>query len=394
MRRGTYSFRWAGTILLVALVSALPSQSVRAKYIKADLIDVPVDRLIRNLEVLARENPKDAGVRLNLARLHAMVYALKTDTAKVLRGRENDGAWFGHVHAHVPFEVKPSDDEDRVKAPREYLKKAIEYYKEVLRLDRGDLTAALGYAWCLEQSGDKQRAVTEYRKVIAASWRKERNMKSTTPSWSSLTAEAAGYLIPLLDPKKNRSEIALLNTRIKQMETVRRPVTPLVIPLRDGVAPIQLEDRSASVSFDADGTGLKKRWTWITKDAGWLVYDPRGTGEVTSALQMFGSVSFWLFWENGYRALAALDDDRDGILTGNELQGFAIWQDPNRNGICDWGEVRPLVNWGIVAISCHYARDDTHADLIAYSQHGVLFCDGSSRPTYDLALRPAISTVD
>jgi tetratricopeptide (TPR) repeat protein len=323
-----------------------------------------------------------------------MAYALKTDTAEVRKGRENEGVWFGYNPAHVPFEVKPSDDKDSVKAARVHLAKAIERYKEVLKLEPGNLTAALGYAWCIEQSGDKQGAIKEYRKIIEAAWKKESDLKRAPLGWHSVTAEAAGYLIPLLDKQKAREEIVTLQSRIEQMGRVRRPITPLVIPLRDGLARTQLEDRSASVGFDADGTGLKKRWTWITKDAGWLVYDPQSEGKITSALQMFGSVTFWLFWENGYHALAAMDDDRDGMLTDRELRGLAIWQDVNRNGISDRGEVRPLADWGIVALSCQYAQYDAHPEPIAYSQRGVYFGDGSSRPTYDLILHPATSMVE
>jgi tetratricopeptide (TPR) repeat protein len=381
-------------MLLVALAGVLPSQSVYAKYVKAELISIPVERLINNLEALAKDNPRDAEIRLNLARVHAMAYALKTDTAEVRKGKENEGVWFGYNPAHIPFEVKPSDNKDSVKAARVHLAKAIERYKDVLRLEPGNLTAALGYAWCLEQSGDKQEAIREYRKIIEAAWKKEKDLKRAPLGWHSVTAEAAGYLIPLLDKQKDRVEIATLQRRAEQAGRVPRPITPLVIPLRDGLAPAQLEDRSASVQFDADGTGLKKGWTWITKDSGWLVYDPQNEGTITSALQMFGSVTFWLFWENGYHALAAMDDDCDGMLTGKELQGFAIWQDVNRDGISERGEVRPLADWGIVALSCQYAQYDAHPEPIAYSPRGVFFSDGSNRPTYDLILRPATNTVE
>jgi hypothetical protein len=379
--------------MLAALAGSLP-QSVSAKYIKADLISIPVERLIKNLDALAKDNPRDAEVRLNLARANAMAYALKTDTAEVWKGRENEGAWFGYNPAHVPFEVKPSDNKDSVKAASVHLAKAIEYYKEVLKLEAGNLTAALGYAWCIEQSGDKQSAIREYRKVIGAAWKKESDLKRAPLGWHSATAEATGYLIPLLDKKKDRVEIATLQRRAEQAGRLPRPITPLVIPLRDGLAPGELEDRTANVTFDADGTGLKNSWTWITKDAGWLVYDPQGEGKVTSALQMFGGLTFWLFWENGYHALAAMDDDRDGMLTGKELQGLAIWQDLNCNGNCERGEVRPLADWGIVALSCQYAKDDARPEPIAYSPRGVFFGDGSNRPTYDLILRPATSTVE
>jgi hypothetical protein len=209
-----------------------------------------------------------------------------------------------------------------------------------------------------------------------------------------LTAEAAGCLIPLLDKGKDKEEIKTLQVRIEVERLLPRPISPVVIPLYDGLTASQLEDHSANVAFDADGTRLQKRWTWITRDAGWLVNDPHHTGKVTSALQLFGNVTFWMFWENGYQALAALDDDRDGMLASEELEGLAIWQDLNGNGLSDGGEVKPLAEWGIVAISCRHVRDMNHTDRIAYSPRGVFFRDGSKRPTYDIILHPAIATVD
>ena len=103
--------------------------------------------------------------------------------------------------------------------------------------------------------------------------------------------------------------------------------------------------------FDADGSGVKKQWTWVTKDAGWLVFDHKKTGKVDSALQLFGGVTFWMFWDNGYDALRSLDDNGDGVLTAAELDGLAVWCDANGNGVCDPGEVRTLGELGIVALA-------------------------------------------
>ena len=141
--------------------------------------------------------------------------------------------------------------------------------------------------------------------------------------------------------------------------------------------------------FDADGSGLQKSWTWITPDAGWLVFDPQQTGQITSALQMFGNVSFWLFWDNGYQALASLDDNGDGVLSGAELKGLAIWQDANRNGRCEPGEVRPLAAYGIVSLSCRHRVTAGENNVAAVSGDGVRFTDGKTRPTYDVILEQA-----
>ena len=101
---------------------------------------------------------------------------------------------------------------------------------------------------------------------------------------------------------------------------------------------------------------------------------------------MFGNVTFWMFWETGYDALAALDDNRDGELRGKELAGLALWHDANGNGISEPGEVKPLSEYGIIALSCRFARDPKHPDRIAFSKTGVTYKDGSTRPTFDLVL--------
>jgi hypothetical protein len=105
-------------------------------------------------------------------------------------------------------------------------------------------------------------------------------------------------------------------------------------------------------------------------------------------LQLFGGVTFWMFWDNGYQALAALDNSGDSKLSGDELMGLAIWHDRNTNGISEPGEVKPLAEYGITSISCRWERDTSHPDGIAYSPEGITFRDGTTRPTYDIVLQP------
>jgi hypothetical protein len=151
-----------------------------------------------------------------------------------------------------------------------------------------------------------------------------------------------------------------------------------------------LLDVNARVAFDVDGQRRGAAWSWITPEAGWLVHDRAGQGKITSGLQLFGNVTFWMFWDNGYQALAALDDNADGKLAGAELAGLAIWRDANSNGASEPGEVRPLAEYGIVALSCRAQPDRERAETVAaWSPSGVQFRDGTTRPTYDLVLRPA-----
>jgi hypothetical protein len=97
-------------------------------------------------------------------------------------------------------------------------------------------------------------------------------------------------------------------------------------------------------------------------------------------------VTFWLFWENGYHALRALDDDGDGRVAGNELRHLALWHDRNGNAKSEPGEVKPLSCWRITTLSYAYRLDATHPDEIAFAPAGVTFSDGSSRPTFDVVL--------
>lgn len=386
-------FRILALLLSLSLL-AMTIPSGHARFIRPDIEKVPVERLITNLEEMAQKEPKNAQVRFNLARVHAMAFALKTDTCEINKAQKNAGAWFGYTPPVVPFKNVETKDKEKVAAANKHLQKAIAQYEEVLKLQADNHAAQLGLAWCVEQSNVKAEAVKAYRKVIETGWEKEGKLKFGPLGGNFITSEAAGYLIPLLDKEKDEKEIDTLKVRIAQLNKLPRPITPIAIPLKDGLTARDLEDRKASVAFDADGTGLGKRWTWITKDAGWLVYLPvRRAGSVsdrsppiTSGLQLFGNVSFWCFFDNGYEALRCLDDNRDGVLNGKELDGLAIWHDANGDGVSQPDEVRPLSFYGITGISCAWQTDSRHPDRIAFSPRGVIYGDGSTRPTFDLVL--------
>jgi hypothetical protein len=95
---------------------------------------------------------------------------------------------------------------------------------------------------------------------------------------------------------------------------------------------------------------------------------------------MFGNVTFWIFWRDGYQALASLDNNADGKLTGAELDGLALWNDRNSDGVSDAGEVTPASECGIEAINCD---SDLHPSGIRFNERGAIFRDGSSRATFD-----------
>ena len=368
---------------------------------RPDLEKVPVERLLKNLERQAAQAPDDPQLQQNLARVHGMAYAQKSGEFSVEKDTP-DLPWFGFVPRNVPHQQVIELDskfaeengldaaglEARRSAAREHLQRSIEHYRRAVALDSENLTVALGLAWSLDQAEQDEEAMTLYLEVIERGWQKEKELKIAGLKFQSIVREGAEYLQPHLDATADRAEIESLQQKIEVIQKIRRPVTPLAIPLGPGTRLEDTYDDTARVPFDADGSGYRRLWTWTRPQAAWLVYDPRGDGQIDSALQLFGSVSFWCFWEHGFQALEALDDDGDRVLAHDELRALALWCDSNQNGRSEPGEVRPLAAHGIVQLRCDALQTAANGEIMEYHPAGAVRLDGRSLPVYDLWLRP------
>jgi hypothetical protein len=85
---------------------------------------------------------------------------------------------------------------------------------------------------------------------------------------------------------------------------------------------------------------------WLAKNGGdgFLVADFNGDGQISSAVELFGTAgSDGSKYQNGYEKLAALyDKNRDGQVNGQELNGLQIWADSNADGQVQQGELQSL----------------------------------------------------
>jgi hypothetical protein len=237
-----------------------------------------------------------------------------------------------------------------------------------------------------------ERAVREY--AIAY----EQNIQhDLSPDWhdveldSLLSYEALlGYerLVQRRGVQNPEEELLLASMAEKrpQLEAHSRErafITPLLLSLDECRTLDELIAPNLAVPFDLDGDAVDELWPWIAPGTGWLVWDPERRGEITSGRQLFGSASAWLFFENGYRVLDALDDDRDGELRRAELTGIAVWFDRDLDGISDRGEVVPVEELGIVALATEatLALGSSPANLC-----GLELADGRVLPSYDWVL--------
>ena len=363
------------------LAGARPS----AEWIGEAVEPIPARRLIQNLERRLRSDRRNADLLTNLARLHAYTFATKHDTVP-----QNRRGWFsGDPDTDLPaqYVIDPLNPQQRAEAARQ-VERAIELYRQALNINSKHLTARLGLAWCLEQIGRESEAISQYRTLFDDAYAEERKLAASEDIRRKplVTEEAGRRLRNLLGSNATYFESLKIDARIRAAGgSVARAITPLVVPLD----PTWLPDApwQHRVIFDADGSGVPKSWSWIPPAAAWLVHDNRA-GKIESALQLFGNVTFWMFWENGYDALCSLDDNGNGQLAGDELKDLALWRDADIDGVSDPGEVTLLANHGIVALSCrHVVVSDEDSTVAAYSTEGVTFNNGATRPTYDLILR-------
>lgn len=268
------------------------------------------------------------------------------------------------------------------------LKRAIEQYQiATTRLPEAEL-AWLGLGWCWEEAGRPKEALYAYRNAFERGVEKDLAQESWTHysgAWHGSAALEAGERILALTTATTEEEKqarAALEEKVAALrakaDTASHWVTPIVVPLGDERTLAELLDPGRVVAFDLVGDGRARRWPWVRGTAGILAWDPRGTGRIRGAQQLFGSYTWSLPWRNGYEPLSWIDDDRDGRLRGRELAGLVIWRDADQDGVSDEGEVLPLAAWGIRSLGVQGTT---------WCPDGVERSDGETRPTWDWAPR-------
>jgi hypothetical protein len=182
-------------------------------------------------------------------------------------------------------------------------------------------------------------------------------------------------------PPNVQEKIDGIKENLAILETLRPgAITPVIFSLQKNSSLSELLTPSRFVPFDMDGDGVVERRPWVKPTTGFLVWDSNGDGHIASGRELFGSVTWWLFFSNGYRAMDMLDDDRDGFLTDGEFDGISVWFDRNSNGRSDSGEIVSVKSLGIDAIA---TRSDSHDGKSLMNTSGLKLKNGQIRPTYD-----------
>lgn len=392
--------------LALAIWSAAVASAFAIPYIAPPqpVYEAPIDRALENVAAMDGLEPLQRD--LLLARLNLLAYA-RDDAAFTYLREDNRLNEAGSVlcsevrpSPHPPqdtpdtfgpndrcaafnFQLGPQQETPATAPPSPSagalarLSAAREHYQRALEADPNNLRARLGLAYVLDRLGQTSDARRELRCIIKKGMPRLAGDQSEWEDHAVLT-EAAEHLSHLATSSSDRVRIGRLRERLQASRPIVY-VTPIVVPMRD-VAFSRLIDENSAVAFDFAGTGDRRTQGWLTPDAAWLVWDPEWRGDVRSGFDMIGQRTWSVFWRDGFEALRALDDNRDGELTGGELGGLALWRDENRNGVSDPGEVIPANVHGIAGLAVR--GDPTRPGLITAGD-GVRFENGHTRPLYD-----------
>lgn len=367
--------------------------------------EAPIDRALANVAAM---DGLDAAQRERLlARLNLLAYA-RDDAAftylseddrlneagsipcseapePLPRRPEQEARIFGPDDrcARLDFQMGPRDElpdavpEQPTAQAAARLEAARTHYARALELDEDDLRARLGYAYALDRLGRADEARRELRCILRKGLPRLAGAHSEWEDHAVLT-EAAAHLAHLAATRTDRAKMQRLRERLEASRPIVY-VTPIVAPLAERPFE-QLVDAASPVAFDFAGTGDARAQGWLTPAAAWLVWDPQWRGEVRSGFDMIGQRTWSVFWSDGFEALRALDDNRDGELSGGELGGLSLWRDENSDGVSDPGEVVPVTVHGVAALA---VRGTPSRPGLITAPEGIRFEDGSTAPLYD-----------
>ena len=137
-------------------------------------------------------------------------------------------------------------------------------------------------------------------------------------------------------------------------------IDPLVLDMdKDGkISTVSIAD--SEVYFDLDSDGYKDRVSWLNSNDAFLVYDRNENGEIDGINELFGNKT-----KNGFDELKEVaDSNYDNIIDKKDIlfNRLKIWQDFNRNGTVDEGELKSLSEAGVKSIDLNSTKTQITID--------------------------------
>lgn len=146
--------------------------------------------------------------------------------------------------------------------------------------------------------------------------------------------------------------------------------SPLVLDInRNGKMDlVSAWDDQQQIRFDLKADGNPLRTGWVAPGDALLVLDLNANGRIDDGKELFGEhtdIVFadvkpgtWSAFDNGFRALAQYDRNRDGLINAKDsvFEKLRLWEDRNLNAQVDAGELSKLQDHDVVEISLAYYK--------------------------------------
>ncbi len=200
----------------------------------------------------------------------------------------------------------------------------------------------------------------------------------------TISREAGKAILRLLDgcaqTEATEAERKRIEDHLRALDGRGFAITPVIFPVARPVPLADLLPAGRTARFDLVGDGISRLWPWPSADAAFLVWLPSPDAGVPSGRRLFGSRTWWIFWLDGYEPLSMLDDNADGRLAREELDGIGVWRDLDGDGVSAPDEVTTAADFGVRWIAVAATRTE---DGVPATDAGIGLSDGSTRPTYD-----------
>jgi hypothetical protein len=210
---------------------------------------------------------------------------------------------------------------------------------------------------------------------------------SATAGAVSLSSTSETSCMPPPPPAKNPTPIA------------ECPTSPIVVNL--GTGEYELSGASDPVMFDIDADGAPNKIGWTARGTAlaFLALDRNSNGQVDNGSELFGTATVLKnvqLAENGFIALADLDDNGDGVIDSRDRvwNQLLLWCDTNHDGVSQPWEIQRVAQSVVRGIGTRYVttgRRDQYGNLFRYESFVLVTGKNgraNPRPVYDIFFVP------